>query len=369
MPRTDGAVVNNFDVLRLLFAAFVVLSHSFALVGESEPVVFGRTLGNVGVLGFFCVSGYLIAQSFGRRTSVPQFLANRFLRIVPGLVVALLVAYGLGRLFDGFRGNPVPFIVDGPVWTLTWEVVCYSALVVVGVLGVLSASGFPVFFAVAWVVYLTSIGNTSDFFLAVVPMFLTFGAGALLAVRGVRITTGWGIVASLGLLGTLKLGGVVLAISVLTRWVPFLYGPTVTPEVVQRVLFLVCFPIVLIWFATARRPGWRLRDDLSYGVYIYGWPVAQVVVAVAAGLHVGLAPWMLFLLTAVLVVPLAFLSWRFVERPSLSLKRRLRRPAGRVALGWRRVPRGRRRAGVAVADGTSDVEAASIRVGRTDGRA
>ena len=44
---------NNFDVLRLIFAVFVIFSHSFALVGKSEPVLLGRTLGNLGVHGFF----------------------------------------------------------------------------------------------------------------------------------------------------------------------------------------------------------------------------------------------------------------------------------------------------------------------------
>jgi peptidoglycan/LPS O-acetylase OafA/YrhL len=332
VPAAADRRRNNFDVLRLVFAGCVVFSHSFALLGQGEPVVWGRTLGNLGVLGFFTLSGYLIAQSFQRRTSVPQYLGNRFLRIFPGLVVALVVANVLGGLLGHFAKNPVPYIVDGPVWTLTWEVICYLVLAALGVLGVLNGRGFPAFYAAAWMLFLANIGNTSDFFLAIAPMFLMFGAGALFAVHLDQLHWGWVVAAGVGLLATLKYGAIVDATRIADPWVPFLYGPTVTPEMVQRVMFMVSFPIVVIWLGKATRPGWRLRDDLSYGSYIYGWPVAQTVVFYSMRWHVRLNAPELFLITAVITAPIAFLSWRFVERPSLRLKRFLRRRTPRATV-------------------------------------
>jgi peptidoglycan/LPS O-acetylase OafA/YrhL len=50
----------NFDVLRLLFAVFVIFSHSFALLGFADPVqalVRTTTPGGLGVDGFFLISG------------------------------------------------------------------------------------------------------------------------------------------------------------------------------------------------------------------------------------------------------------------------------------------------------------------------
>ena len=60
-----GSRDNNFDLLRLLAAWAVLVSHSFALLGRPEPLhQFGTTLGNVGVLIFFAVSGLLIRRSW-----------------------------------------------------------------------------------------------------------------------------------------------------------------------------------------------------------------------------------------------------------------------------------------------------------------
>lgn len=123
---------NNFNFLRLLFASLVVFSHSYALLGLEEPVFFGRSLGNLSVHGFFVISGYLICRSYVRSTSVAAFFINRILRIVPGLAIAMIVTKVAASWCEGFEHNPVPYIANGPVWTLTWEVVCYFGLAVLG---------------------------------------------------------------------------------------------------------------------------------------------------------------------------------------------------------------------------------------------
>jgi len=56
---------NNFDILRLLAAWAVLVSHSFALVGKAEPGhQLNASLGSMGVLVFFAVSGLLIRRSW-----------------------------------------------------------------------------------------------------------------------------------------------------------------------------------------------------------------------------------------------------------------------------------------------------------------
>ena len=61
----------------------------------------------------------------------------------------------------------------------------------------------------------------------------------------------------------------------------------------------------------------RWRTDLSYGVYIYAFPITQF--AVLAGLgRWGSVP--LALIAAAVTLPIAFLSWRLVERPALAWK-------------------------------------------------
>lgn len=63
---------------------------------------------------------------------------------------------------------------------------------------------------------------------------------------------------------------------------------------------------------------WGARNDLSYGIYIYGFPMQQIatligIASLGYGAHV--------LVSLVLTVPCAYLSWVAVERPALRLKR------------------------------------------------
>lgn len=187
---TDGPIEpparpesNNFDLLRLVFAGLVIASHAFGLTGHTEPVLWGRTLGNVGVQGFFVISGFLVSQSYLRSRTLAEYAGSRALRILPGLVVALVFATIAAAVFRHYVADPVPAIIDGPVWTLTWEVICYGLVAVLGIIGVLNSSAFPAFFAAAWVVYLANISSVTDFVLVIVPLLLMFGAGVLMATH------------------------------------------------------------------------------------------------------------------------------------------------------------------------------------------
>jgi peptidoglycan/LPS O-acetylase OafA/YrhL len=322
--RTPEAQANNFDLLRLLFAGLVIFSHSFALVGLVEPMPWGRTLGNLAVHGFFVLSGYLVTQSYLRTPTLGHYLGSRALRIGPGLVVAMIATAVVATLSHNFAGNPIPDISNGPVWTLTWEIICYLLLVVLGLTGGLQRTTFPAIFVAFWVVYLANIWNLTNFFLVIAPMFLMFAAGALFAIFLERIATPVVVLAAIGFALTASYAVFEPIQVFVAGTVPFLFGPEGTPEHVFRVLYLVSFPILVIWAGTRTWPGRRLRYDLSYGLYIYGWPVAQslVFLALRAGFH--LPWWELFFATVAVTVPVAYLSWRFVEAPSLRLKRFLR---------------------------------------------
>ena len=90
-PRTGHD--NNYDVLRLLAAGLVLVSHAFALLGRAEPAVplTHDTLGFDGVLIFFAMSGILVATSWSRDPRPFAFATKRALRILPGLFVSCLV--------------------------------------------------------------------------------------------------------------------------------------------------------------------------------------------------------------------------------------------------------------------------------------
>lgn len=93
----------TFDLIRLIAALAVIISHSFPLTGTPDPfeIRFGRSVAYIGSLSvgaFFIISGYLITQIWCSLPQPPEYLAKRLLRIWPGLAVAVLLsafAFGL----------------------------------------------------------------------------------------------------------------------------------------------------------------------------------------------------------------------------------------------------------------------------------
>ncbi|MET0256305.1 MAG: acyltransferase family protein, partial [Luteibacter sp.] len=126
---------NNFDALRVIGAFLVLISHQFALSGRPEPKVLGEhSLGNLGLLIFFSISGYLVTSSWLKDPHVLRFTARRALRMGPALcvsiplTVAVICALGL----TGFPGNP-RHLTNGSLWTIPYEVYCYGLLLLAGV--------------------------------------------------------------------------------------------------------------------------------------------------------------------------------------------------------------------------------------------
>ena len=318
---------NNFNFLRILFASLVVFSHAYALLGFEEPVIFNRSLGNLSVHGFFCISGYLICKSYMRNPGLLSFFVNRFLRIVPGLFVAMLFTYTVAKLCGGFENNPVRYISNVPVWTLNWEAVCYFGLFVIGSVGLLQDRHFLGFYAAVWLAFLININGVSDFYLVIAPMVLMFLAGVFVAVVEVdSVGNKFPWFAASGLVLVFDVNIFNYLYGAIVSNVPFLWGPTVTSEQVARVIYIASFPLLVIFIGKSSNRRFVIKNDVSYGIYIYGWPIAQAIVYFAINRNVELNPIIYFVLTMLLVVPISFFSWIFVERPSLKMKRTVSRP-------------------------------------------
>jgi peptidoglycan/LPS O-acetylase OafA/YrhL len=314
---------NNFELLRLTFASAVVLSHSFALIGQPEPTMWGRSLGAVAVHAFFALSGYLVCESYLREPSAFAFTAKRFLRIAPGLIVVLLITGFVGDFCQSFYTNPVPYIRNGPIWTLTWEALCYGALLVVGTLGILQANSLPAFFGACWLLFLVNTGNTTATYAAIVPMALMFLGGAFLRVMKDEFSLRrYAVVAAVCLAILLSDGVYSFLWEAVQHNIVFSYAPSVSAPEVLQIIYIFCLPFVVVWIGRDAPVLIDFKDDISYGIYIYAWPVTQCLIYFL-GAEVFLVwggPIILFLLTLLVTVPFAWLSWRLIEKPSLSLK-------------------------------------------------
>lgn len=326
---------NNFDFLRLFAAYLVLFSHQFALTGRPEPMRIGafQDLGGLGVCIFFSISGYLVAQSWDRDPSAPRFVAKRLLRILPGLIVVtvscavllgplvstlalrqyfsspktweffhLLKLSGVSNELPGvFTANPYPNAVDGSLWTLSVEARCYLILMVLGVIGVLRRPRLLLVGTIAFAVYVFVIHDAEH---SLHPKHnLEYGAFFFSAACLYYFRQRWAPRPGI-LLASLAAAGAVLV--------------AVDHAYLALLLTLPAFAIVSGTTSTPfmRRAG--RFGDLSYGIYIYAFPVQQTVVFLTSN---RLSIWTALLTTTLITAALALLSWHYVERPALRLKR------------------------------------------------
>ena len=333
---------NALNVWRLALAASVILCHSWPLTGrEIRYAPAAQLMDQVGVDGFFTLSGFLITSSWLRNPRLREYFVARGLRIFPGLWVCLIVVafviapvgvaiqggsaanlllssapikYVLNNAvlnvyyagIDGTpRGVPWPGVWNGSLWTLIFEMLCYIAVAVGGVTGLLRRQWVvPALFVltVIWAAMVSYPIHTVETIPQMLARFaVVFLAGALLHQFRNVIPARWSLVA-LSAVIVVAAGLLTLNYRVIAA-VPLAYA-------------------IIVSGALIHDKRLRLRNDLSYGVYIYAWPVEQLLVI--CGLGVLNTMWFSIIAT-IATVPLAALSWFVVEKPAMSLKSRLKR--------------------------------------------
>jgi peptidoglycan/LPS O-acetylase OafA/YrhL len=353
---------NSLNFIRLVLAVAVIFSHTIALGGyrnAGNHYVRIGSLGSVAVYGFFGISGYLIAGS-AARTGTARYLWQRFLRIFPAFWVCLIVTAFVFGVIGWYHvntsvvthcgvscyvrqpGGPVGYVFNnswlrinqpqiahtlpsgtfaavwnGSLWTLFYEFLCYLLLAVLAVVGILRRRGlFVVVALVAWIteIIITCVPSLNLQFnalhhldicnlLSFVPVFL---AGSLLYLYRDRIPdSGWLAWAS-------------LAVVVAGYFLPVGGGiPDLTLTASDLTVVFLAYP--LLWLGI-HLPLQRVgrKNDYSYGIYIYAYPVQQLLALW------GVARWGYWsysLLAIAATLPLAMASWWAVEKHALKLKR------------------------------------------------
>jgi len=346
MTATANSVnyrVNNFDFIRLCAATFVIVSHAFRLNGVPYDPYYSwtlhGTLSEIGVNTFFTVSGLLVTRSWDGDPNAFRFAMRRILRIVPGLaVVTLLCAFVMGPLvttlpredyfasplIEGYLRNvaiypiqyilpgvfanlPVPGVVNGSMWTLAVEATMYIGIAVLGTLGFLRWRFFPVVMFFGFIAIRVTLlkNHPGPFFWMWMDVHTIFDCGAYFFAGATLYKFDTVIPRLPSLLFAL------LLLFVVCMGTPAV--PIVTYFVLPYLIFCIAFE--------ENKAMHKLSElgDFSYGVYIYAFPVQQLVI-LAFGTAMGAV--LSMTLTALLTFPLAALSWFLVERPVLRLKPR-----------------------------------------------
>lgn len=333
---------NNINFIRLMAALMVLFSHSYALSGNAgDPLsAMGISFGLVGVDIFFVISGYLVTKSLICRDDIFQFLYSRFLRIYPGLFVAVLFCvlvvgpafseFGFVEYFSSgqlvyflmgnatllkvnyqlpgvFMSNSYPGAVNGSLWTLPHELAMYFLLFGLWYgafrvtrnwrwnTGAFTIMSLLLVLAGTWT-YLSVFVSTGK--LVHVARFISlFFMGSLYYQARGAFTFRWQ-------------AGLLLVAGLVFSW------PYPKLFVVGYHLSVGYLTLLLAFSHIPLMKKFNDIGDYSYGVYIYAFPVQQAIMAATGG--VGVLP--LFISASVVTGCLAVVSWHMVESPALALK-------------------------------------------------
>lgn len=324
--------------MRFLFASFVILTHSYALLGDikADPLygLSGRVFSEIGVCGFFVISGYLIHQSLERSSSLFSFARKRIVRIFPGLAVAVLLAaavigacvtalplkayfadkdtwrYVLDNMLLIPRHQTLPGVfthnaetaVNGSLWTLRYELLFYGLLgLLFFVPKVFKKWLLPVLFLLSMAGYFMLKHHMTGYFSDGLHKFLLYCC---------------------------NLGCYFVAGAALSLLAPLLYARKTMLLLASTVLFfitlcfpsrhlepvaLISFPVMVITFGLHYFRGLhfsKYTGDISYGTYIYAYPLQQALI-------VWLQPQnavVLMLASFPLSWLAGYLSWHLVEK-------------------------------------------------------
>jgi peptidoglycan/LPS O-acetylase OafA/YrhL len=349
---------NSVNAIRLAFAGSILLMHAMALGGyvkEMPKLIFHDTLATYVVAGFFVISGYLITASRVNSRSFGDYLWRRVLRLYPGWIASfVLVALILGPLSLILEGRsvrgydwasaagyvyknlffvlrqlditgtienvPVGRIWNFSAWTLFFEFslwMCIGLLVLLApkrllnlgiVCGLLSFTAIKVYDKVT--IDLSSYGTANH------------GRASGAVDPGIM-----SVLEPMARLGAFFFAGAVLyafrdkiKFSQIAFWICLAFAFAMAIIGWFHVVAALPFAYVVMRLGVSPKLS-RVNypNDYSYGTYIYAFPITQVLAIVNVNHH---APGWLFCLMCVLATaPVAWLSWHYLEKPAMSLKR------------------------------------------------
>lgn len=330
---------NNLDVVRLIAACMVIYGHANALV---PPALVGGDWvaqwlkfdysGSLAVKIFFFLSGLVVTNSLLSKRCLMQFALARIWRIWPALLAVLLVSvfvigpvvtsasmkeywsaaetsrYLLGNalmnikfaLPGAFEGHSNT-AVNGSLWSLPYEVGAYCLLAAAFALGLQRRPMLALLVTALICVdpllpqRLLFSWRASD--AGIDSLAPCFAVGALMALYKQHIRIGW-----------MPVLGFAILYSVFRK----------TPYAHYLFYGTLFFGILCVCSQTWMT-RWRLKADISYGVYLWGWPVQQLLVHFYPEMGLQLHR----VLAIALACVLGTLSWYWLEKPSIAVGRRL----------------------------------------------
>ncbi len=334
-----GQELNNFGFVRLAAAVLVIIGHSYVLTGNVSPTWFHTDVSSFAIRIFFVISGYLICESWNRDPVLWRFLVKRLLRIAPGLIVVVAIAaLVLGPIVTSL--SLAQYLADPSFASYFWNIALAPIFQLPGVFlhtGVSAAVNgslwsLPVEFAMYLLVPL--YGNRNRALCRTVLFPLALGAAILgglwftvVAPAQMTPVLYWTSLPALFRTGPYFLMGAAFSIWRLERFLSLPVAAVMagalafnfhSTPLFEAELFLLT-PFMVLAFALTPQ-SWLSRVgrrvDVSYGVYLYAFPIQQLLISEFGILKpLAIVAW-----TTLLSIACGWLSWHCVEHPALRLK-------------------------------------------------
>lgn len=332
LPKSYELRINNFDLLRFLFAAIVFLVHAYVLSGEQSLHILAKWLSSdLAVQSFFVVSGFLIFMSYENTSRLGRYFENRIRRIFPAYIAVILLAILAGSflttlswgdyfssslleylaanlIFLNFLHPDLPGVfvdnhihaVNGALWTLKIEVMFYLSVPVL-----------------VWIMRRFGCWQTLLLFyifsLLYVMMLEWWGGHGGLAIfrelqRQLPGQLCWFIAG----------GALYYYHDYFRRWWPGLLGLAMAAMLfrdnsIGPYIAPAALAIIVVYFACVFPSvgNFGKFGDFSYGIYITHFPILQALIA--CGLF-DWSPLAGLLVATILILSTAFLFWHGIEK-------------------------------------------------------
>ncbi len=339
MQDTSPGYKNNFNLLRLTGAILVVISHTFTVVGQTsfEPLQYltkgHLQLSGIGLTIFFFISGYFITSSAASGKNTGSFLLKRIYRIYPALIILVIISVfitgpllstlpwqeyftskdtwkylftatgvrirmNLPGVFDSSSFNVHAF--NASLWTITLEIGLYVSITIALLSGLIKNKKLFSFFCLLIIIYcfatvslIQEIPQNEKRHLNLIGIFYT---GSLVYASALSKR----IIKTILLIALFLFS--VLTVCKLSGFDPFF-------------LLLIAICMAIYCFGFSQKVRLPLQTDISYGFYIWAFPVQQTIFMVLGSQN----PYLHLTLSIFFILPFAFASWHFVEKKFIRL--------------------------------------------------
>ena len=336
---------NNFNIIRVFAAFLVIYGHMGVLTGVAAETLFSQPVSTIAVKIFFTISGYLVTKSFLSDTNFLRYITRRIFRIFPALIAVIVFStlvigahystlsiaeyfshpqtyrYLFGNILfhpeytlpGVFTGYTYPNVVNGSIWIIPGEFLMY--LILPAVLVIFKKLGstkigvilFMLISLISSLLYISIFSSArfviwgNDIF-QLFPLIPYFFAGCLFTFPEFKKIL------------NLQFAVVLALFSMIAK----------TGIVINEILVFISLPYLVLSFALSEKPifsEWFKKSDFSYGIFLWGFPIQQIVGAKYA--QYGLSVFILATISYLIAFIPAIVSWYFIEKPMQKIGKKI----------------------------------------------